>query len=372
MRNYYLIKGGYFMITGQDYIDNLNRELNEYPHFSKVDVYNEFERYVENKENLRRAIDFGVFHYDYIQYCTFMKDTLFEDGIRLIIEICKKAFDTDLDRAAATIKTGYVQISKGFASFTQYIMLHPQINEINRFDLLAKEAFQMIGERTENSLKPYVLFLNEMCRIIQNKASVPVKFGVALDSLMSYDDVFGALYKRLLLGISASQWRNISDHNNYDIKNDFVEVEYGSSNRVKKDISRKDLMILLKTIDVLLYMHKTAFTLLSVDYGKYKDVSITADKKNENTKQDNIISQLVETSYAFNFELKNIDLKSSPIEIVVEAKDTGLSKETLSKYLTIVANYLNKDYQVLVYQKKKVEYQAIFSDGTLCVFKYKV
>ena len=360
------------MITNQGYIDNLNRELNESPPFTKDDVYNEFEKYVVNKEYLRRAIDCGIFHYDYIQYCIFMKDTLYEDGIDLIMEICKNAFVTDLDRAAAAIKIGYAQVSKGFASFTQYLMLHPPIYEITRFDLLAKEAFQMIGERTENSLKPYILFLSEMCRIIKNKECISMKFGVALDSLMSYNEIFDALYKRLLLDIPASQWRNISDHNDYDIKNNYVEVEYGSSSRIRKVISRKDLLILLKTIDVLLYMHKTAFTLLSIDYGQYKDVSMSAENRNENTKQDNFVSQLVETSYAFNFELKNIDVESLPVEIVVASRDVGFSREELTKYLTIVANLLNKDYQALVYRKNKVEYKAIYSDKKLCIFNYKV
>ena len=94
--------------------------------------------------------------------------------------------------------------------------------------------------------------------------------------------------------------------------------------------------------------------------------------RNENTKQDNLISQLVETSYAFNFELKNIDVESSPVEIVVASKDSELSKETLAKYLTIVANFLNKDYQALVYRKSQVEYKAIYLDKKLCIFKFKV
>lgn len=251
-------------------------------------------------------------------------------------------------------------------------MLHTPIHEIDRFDLFVKEAFQMIGERTENSLKPFVLVLNEMCRIIQNKESVSVKFGVALDALISYNEIFSGLYKDLLLNISASQWRNISDHNDYDIKNNVVEVEYGSSNRIKKEISKTDMMILLKTIDVLLYMHKTALTLLSINYGRHMDINMSAKIKNENTKQDDLISQLVETSYAFKFELKRIDLKTSPIEIVVVSEEVEISRETLTRYLTIVANFLNKDYTVLVYQNKKVEYQANYTDKKLYVFKFKI
>lgn len=88
------------MITGQEYIENLNRELSEHPPFTKADVYNEFEKYVIDKEKLRKTIDCGLFHYDYIQYCTFMKDTLWEDGLKLIIEICKNAFITDSERAS--------------------------------------------------------------------------------------------------------------------------------------------------------------------------------------------------------------------------------------------------------------------------------
>lgn len=137
------------MMTGQEYIENLNRELIEHPPFTKVDVYNEFEKYVIDKEKLRKTIDCGLFHYDYIQYCTFMKDTLWKDGLKLVIEICKNAFITDSKRASETIKAGYTQVSKGFASFTQYLMLHTPIHEIDRFDLFVKEVFQMIGERTE-------------------------------------------------------------------------------------------------------------------------------------------------------------------------------------------------------------------------------
>lgn len=360
------------MITEQGYIENLNSELNEYPPFAKADVYNEFEKYVVEKEKLRNVIDYGMLHYDYIQYSIFMKGSIWEDGIKLIIEICKNAFLTDPQRASVIINSGYPKISKGFASFTQFHMIHTPAHKIDRFDLQVKEAFQIIGERTENSLKPFVLLINELCRIIQNKESVSMKFGVALDTLMAYNETFSILYKGLLNNISVSQWRNISDHNNYDIKNDVVEVEYGSINRIKKEVSKKDLMILLKTIDVLFYMHKIAFTLLSIDYGQYMDISMSAENRHANTKQDNLIAQLVETSYAFNFELKSIDLKKSPIEIVVVLKDNGIIKETLSKYLRVVTIFLNKDFTMLILKRKKVEYQANYTDRKLYILKFCV
>ena len=360
------------MFSNNDYINNLNSEFSNSKPFNKRDVFREFEKYVIDKDQLHQAIDCGLFHYDYVQYCNFMKGTLYEEGINVIIEVCRNAFLADSARASLGIKNGYANISKGFASYTQFTLLQTPIQEIERFDLLVKAEFQMIGERIENSLKPYIFFLNEMCRIIQNKPSLQAKLGVALDALMSHNEVFRGLYKGLLLDVSASQWRNIADHNDYVIKGDEIEIEYGSTERINKIVSRDDLMCLIKTIDTLLYMHKTAFTLLSIDYFSHMDIKAQSQSKNENTNMDDCISQLVETSYAFNCQLESIDLKASPAEIVVNSKSTLLDKESLIKYLNIVGNFIDKNYHMLIYRNGKVEYQVNYTDQKLYVYKYKI
>lgn len=360
------------MFSNSDYINNLNSEFNHSKSFNKQDVFGEFEKYVIDKDRLLNAIDCGLFHYDYVQYRDFMKGTLFEDGINVIIEVCRNAFLADSTRASLGMKNGYASISKGFASYTQFALLQTPIQEIERFDLLVKAAFQTIGERIENSLKPYIFFLNEMCRIIQNKPSLQAKLGVALDALMSYNEVFCSLHKGLLLDVSASQWRNIADHNDYVIKDDEIEIEYGSTERINKIVSRDDLMCLIKTIDTLLYMHKTAFTLLSIDYFAHMDIKAQSQSKNENTNMDDCISQLVETSYAFNCQLESIDLTVSPAEIVVNSKSTLLDKESLIKYLNIVGFFVDKNYHMLIYRKGKVEYQVNYTDQKLYVYKHKI
>jgi len=360
------------MFSNSDYINNLNNEFNNSKPFSKQDVFDEFEKYVVDKDCLRQVIDCGLFHYDYVQYRDFMKGTLFEDGINVIIEVCRNAFLADSTRTSLGMKNGYANISKGFASYTQFALLQTPIQEIERFDLLVKAAFQMIGEWIENSLKPYVFFLNEMCRIIQNKPSLQAKLGVALDALMAYNDVFCGLYKGLLLDVSASQWRNIADHNDYVIKGDVIEIQYGSTDRISKIVSRDDLMCVIKTIDTLLYMHKTAFTLLSIDYFSHMDIKAQSQSKNENTNIDDCISQLVETSYAFNCQLESIDLKVSPAEMVVNSKGTLLDKESLLKYLNIVGNFIDKNYHMLIYREGEMEYQVNYTDHKLYVYKYKI
>ena len=98
--------------------------------------------------------------------------------------------------------------------------------------------------------------------------------GVKIDALIAYSDVFKALYKDLLLDVSVSQWRNIANHGDYKIVDETVEVTYGNTNNLQtKHVTKEELIILLKTIDVLLYMHKIAFVLLSVDYSSCLDIS---------------------------------------------------------------------------------------------------
>jgi hypothetical protein len=79
----------------------------------------------------------------------------------------------------------------------------------------------------------------------------------------------------------------------------------------------------------------------------------------------------VETSFAFKCELKSIDLKSSPIKIEVDSKNTLFYKDDLTKYLSAVASFVGKDYCMLIYWKGKVEYQANYVNRKLLIFRCK-
>lgn len=48
-------------MTLQDFINGLNLELSLTKDFSNDDVFNAFEKYVENKDILKKAIAFGLF-----------------------------------------------------------------------------------------------------------------------------------------------------------------------------------------------------------------------------------------------------------------------------------------------------------------------
>lgn len=128
-----------------------------------------------------------------------------------------------------------------------------------------------------------------------------------VDVLINYQDEFRALYKDMLWDISISQWRNIADHGSYENTENGVEVTYGANDEFKKVIMIQELEVLMCTLDTLLYMHKTAYTLLSIDYIEMLKDAFLYTKSKKETWNDNMISQFVETSYAYGFETKIIE-----------------------------------------------------------------
>lgn len=360
------------MITDSEFIENLNKELGDKT-FDRNNVYCVFEPYVKNKEALRKAVDWGIFHYEYIQFSNFMKDTLFENGIALIIDMCNAAFECDREKTAIVLKESYEEISFGLASYTQATMIDTPIDSIARFDLITKQIFQSIGDRIENSLKPYISFLNSIRTIVNGTENSQNKLGVKIDALIAYSDVFKALYKDLLLDVSVSQWRNIANHGDYKIVDETVEVTYGNTNNLQtKHVTKEELIILLKTIDVLLYMHKIAFVLLSVDYSSCLDISEVKKQKNPYTNKDDTVSQIVETSFSYGYRVLSIDSDSSPWRIAVETKEHENDRNALTTYLRVIAAFVGNDYEMLVYTKEKVEFQVKYTDKKLSIFKYKI
>lgn len=359
------------MLDRADFITKLQEELlcNK-EKFSMDDVYNLFEKYVNNKLKLRESIELGIFHYDYVKYVTLFEGTLFEDGIRIIVELCREAYNKDKESFKVIFVNSYPKFAKGLENLTQLCWLEGNDFNIQRNDLAVKKAFRFIGDLIENSFKPHAVFVNEVRTLIQGKNANQKKLGMIVDVLMNYQDEFKALYKDMLLDISISQWRNIADHGSYENVENGVEVTYGANDEFKKVISVQDLELLMCTLDTLLYMHKTAYTLLSIDYIEMLKDAFSYTKSKKETWNDNLISQFIETSYAYGFEVINVEKNEDIWEFEIVA-DIEQEKEGLIKYCTIISRFL-ECYKMTIYRMNKVEYKVQFVDGKLEVLKYKV
>ncbi len=359
------------MYTEKEYITNLNKEISSIGQFTREDVYNLFKAYVENEDRLRKAVDLGVFHYDYVKYKSLFENTLFEDGLRLIVSLSSEASTNDPEKFKNIWKESYPQISKGFANYTQMCLLGMFDLEMSRKDLVVKRAFQIIGDQIENTFKPFIFLLNELRCIVQRKKSCQQKLGVAVNAMLGFSEILRALYSDMLLGVSISQWRNIADHGTYDYQKESIEIIYGSINKFKKQISMQELVLVLKVIDALLYMHKTAHTLITLDRIEWYQRENSYTMNSEETWQDNVVAQIVETSFAYGLELK--ELKKSGVNWDIALNNQHVqSKEELQQFFSIIATFLGGDFNVTIHRNEKVEYKAICINRALRIYKFVV
>lgn len=210
------------------FIEQLNMELHTVGDYTREDVFNAFEKYITDKAKLQKVINFGLLYYDYTKYKALFEGTLFEEGLSAILRLYDSALEQNYQESIQIFKDSYPAIARGFASRTQIILTNGIGSLPNRLDLFVKNAFQLIGDGIENSLKPFLEFLDAVYCVSRNKPVVKKKLGVIVDSLTSNNELFKALYKTLFLDITVSQWRNIADHGSYFCTSEGkIEIHYG-------------------------------------------------------------------------------------------------------------------------------------------------
>jgi len=89
-------------------------------------------------------------------------------------------------------------------------------------------------------------------------------FGKVIEELASRSD--GAIYRPQPFGLTVSQWRNIANHNSYEVKGSEVVCTYGTPGHYKTiRCPVDDLINLGRYINDLKYIHKIAFEFFSID-----------------------------------------------------------------------------------------------------------
>ncbi len=350
------------------FIEQLNMELCAVGDYTREDIFNAFEKYITDKAKLRKAIDFGLLHYDYTKYKVSFEGTLFEDGLSEILRMYNSALEQNQPRSIQIFKDSYPAVARGLASQTQIIRTNGIGTLPDRLDLFVKTAFQFIGDGIENSLKPFLEFLDAVYCVSRNKPVVKKKLGVIVDSLMSNSELFKVLYKTLFLDITVSHWRNIADHGSYACTSDGkIEIHYGQKNSIIKYIGRQDLKMVLAALDTLLYMHKTAYTLIHIDH---IDRIPTIEKYHE-TENDDLVMQIVETSYAYGLEVFAIERENW--NIAVQIRKQELTQQDLEQYCAVIATFLSEEkFSVLLYRESQVQYQIIYNQRCAQIYRYVV
>ena len=339
-------------MNNKEIVNSLADELCMANSFTKKEVFDYFSKYVENKPLLLKMIDMGNFYYEYSKVVSLIEGTLFQDGIDFLYNIFERAKAVDATKVKNAILGMQVKISEGYAQQLINARIHNG-NTDERGEIEAKRIFDVIGDAVERGLKPFLELLLQLIYIIENKDYKIKKLGYVVDELINYNQLLESLLKTLFLEISLSQWRNISKHNEFKyISENCIKIEYGSKDSRKTScIQLEQLKTIVMTLDTLKYAFKIINNCWEIDYID----AIVADKrikeakqeKTEGNRSDNLIIQIVETSFAYNLRVKDVEEKDGHVKII--ARTSGLIKrEDIKKYAYIMKLIINKDYVVLI------------------------
>ncbi|NCB52173.1 MAG: hypothetical protein EOM54_09870 [Clostridia bacterium] len=208
----------------------------------------------------------GILYYSYNVFTYKIIGTCFEQCLDTYIETFHKAIKVNRNQTIFAMKKFYPLISSGYRSITELNFINTAEFDESRIDLFARYYIKNIGDIIECALKPHVMFLDNIFSIVSQRKTISKNLGEAIYYLSERKNTLINCYKTIFYNIQISQWRNVADHNDYKVLNDNeVEIEYGSTKRIKKTISRDDLVDMGKKLDTLIYSHKIAFTLISYD-----------------------------------------------------------------------------------------------------------
>lgn len=112
-------------------------------------------------------------------------------------------------------------------------------------------------------------------------------------------------------------------------------------------------------------MHKTAYTLIHIDHID----CLPAMKKYHETTNDDLVIQIVETSYAYGLEAFFIEKESWNIAVLIRKQE--MTRQDIEQYCAVIAAILSDEkFSVLIYNGKQVQYQLIYNQRRAEIYKY--
>lgn len=335
------------------------------------DVYNCFKNFVKDRNYLKRRIELGDLQYEYIYYTYFIRDGVFEDLIIGIIDTYWASRKADEERTKKILEDFYPRmLYSGERVTINSDKLIEALSPNNREDYAIFNAFEYIGRMIEGVDKDYIIFIDSCCRIIKSKEIRNLKLGVHVDNLLQNSELFESVYKNMLLNEKISDWRNVANHDNYQIFDNGVNVTLGQGDSLRnKMYTFKEIKLLAKTIEVLTYAQKIALTMIINDLGDEINEIRKRIVKSENKRRDDIVAQLVETSLFLGYKLEGIDWEKKEIWFT----EMTSNKKTMEKLMMISDGLIDShEYSYYFKWKGSVHFSTSFIDGKRMVYEWKV
>lgn len=178
----------------------------------------------------------------------------------------REAYFVDQDRCFSVWNSSFKTISRAIRNIKSAAQLETPKDDSLNLELLTKSCFRDIGDILEGSLQPLVRLRLEL-QSISGRWEGKSK----LVSTMSFGDVIAELntkgdeYIPAPFTISVSQWRNIANHNSYEVENNDIVCRYGKGDKNSFRFKRTELIQVAHYIMNLYNTHKIAHEIFSLD-----------------------------------------------------------------------------------------------------------
>ena len=277
-------------------------------------AYKGFSPYFEHPINLKKHLERGTLVYDYVFFHNNFKDSIFENFLFTLLTFFHKAKIKNDMICYSFYADWHQHISSGIRNTAT--AAHIERNkEIARLDIFSKVCFQEIGDFIEGSFQPFLKLLLGLYYIQKRKNKNIVNsvmnknLGNTVNTLINAHEDLAILYKHILQNIPLNQWRNIANHNSYEInsKNTEIICEYGKfPDKHKVRLNRKKLHQTCIAIHHIYYLHKIADTIFFCDnYNSLKNFF----SYHEYT-EDTIIAAMIEIFFIHGFEVISVKKES--------------------------------------------------------------
>lgn len=306
--------------------------------------------FIKNKELLRTEL------VNYIKYIS--NNEKFEKLFENILKVFNDAILKDKNKVIQELASNLLTISKTDSLYLAYYIRQPKDISIYSQRELAEYYFDVISYTLESCYKPRIELFYKMYKFNQNGIFENITsktFGDILNSIYNFDE----LTKDGIFNIVFSQWRNISDHKDFDITKDNIQVRYGKgNNRKSKSLSHTQLKEIAFSINQVYSILRLAEVLI---YLNYTD-EIMASDKTKNIKFDirseASLFHIVHNLQTVGFKFHSFNDKSNIFILNLYIKSNNDIQESIihaSQLFTKIAMAIdNDDFQKDRFNKLKI------------------
>lgn len=297
-------------------ISELNKEAKiDYTNFNKNDlIFEEFKPFFEDEDNLKFFLNLEMLNYNYKFYTEALSGTLYQEMIYEFVHLYHDIRKISKQQTENLFVELFPKITEGINNLALTTIQDCVYKEKIRLDLYIKSIFSDIGDILEGSLKPFLLLFYGFYLIKDSEPNVNYKitnstYGELVNYMINKNEIFGAIYKIMLLNINISQWRNIAYHKSYSATEDGdIVVRYGHNNRNIKKISKEEFDLIPIALNFTYMTHKIAYDLIGYDS---PDLLKKCDGK-KTMSIDTIIASIIEITSSTSLKLTDFDDSIDP------------------------------------------------------------